>query len=116
MACALFSLYGYTMFSSVKAMSLCKYHDLKAMVSFGFTKDMYSTGEYYQFLKNPTAEDWKADPVLKGDITRLEAEIYEACKKRATLIGKRSKDLAILDKEIDQAMVEMRLKTIEFLR
>lgn len=119
MACALFSLYGYAMFSSVKAMTLVKYHDLKEMVASNYTKDVYADGAYHQFLKNPHTEEsyWKANPILKADISKLEAEIYQACKTRAEFMSKGQQKAAFaLDKAIDAAMIEMRLKTIEYLR
>jgi hypothetical protein len=116
MACALFSLYGYTMFSSVKAMMLVKYHDLKSLTASSYTKDVYSDGAYFQFLKNPQ-EDRKSNPILLADITNLEAEILDACKTRAGFMSKGQQTVALaLDKSIDRAMITMRLKTIEYLR
>jgi hypothetical protein len=119
MACALFSLYGYEQFSSTKALMLTKHHDLKAMVTFHYTKDVDGHGGYYKFLKNPHAEqdEWKASPILQEDITKLELEIYNICKKRAAKIkAAKIKEAVELDKEIEVLMIDMRLKTIEYLR
>lgn len=119
MACALFSLYGYEQFSAVKALTLTKHHDLKAMVTFHYTRDIDGHGNYFQFIKNPTVDS--VDPVdritLKQEITRLEAVLVKDSEARVLALqnGKytRCKEL---DKRILETLRDMMRKTDEFLK
>lgn len=119
MACALFSIHGYEQFSAVKALTVTKHRDLKAMCTFHYTRDIDGHGNYFQFIKNPTVDP--VDPVdritLKKEITRLEAVLVKDSEARVLALqnGKytRCKEL---DKRIQETLRDMFRKTDEYLK
>lgn len=119
MACALFSLYGYEQFSAVKALTLTKHQDLKAMVTFHYAKDVDGHGNYFQFVKNPLTDgiEVKSGQVLEMEIKALELKIYTNCLDRVTHMKDGNLvEARALDRIIEYNMHDMMRKTDEYLK